>query len=78
MKIRLYTTLGCHLCEEAMSIVQLLDEQGMDILLEEIEISDSEPLIKCYGTKVPVIAREDNEEIDWPFSVNELYNFLNT
>ena len=61
-----------------MSIVQLLDEQGLDVLLEEIEISDSEPLIKRYGTKVPVIAREDNEEIDWPFSLNELYDFLNT
>ena len=77
MKIQLYTTLGCHLCEEAVSMVQLLHEQGMDILLEEIEISDSESLIKRYGIKVPVIAREDNEEIDWPFSVNELYDFLN-
>jgi len=78
LKIRLYSTLGCHLCDEAVSIVQLLQGQGLDILLEQIEISDSESLIKRYGIKVPVIAREDNEEIDWPFSVNELYDFLNT
>ena len=78
MNIRLYTTLGCHLCDEAMSMVHLLHGQGIDIVLEEIEISDSDSLIKRYGIRVPVIAREDDEEIDWPFSANELVSFLNT
>ena len=77
MNIRLYTTLGCHLCGEALALVHLLQGQGMDIGIEEVEIADSDELMKRYGIRVPVIAREDDEEIGWPFNLSELAHFLN-
>ena len=77
MNIRLYTTLGCHLCGEALALLHLLQDQGMDIGIEEVEIADSDELMERYGIRVPVIAREDDEEISWPFSLSELAHFLN-
>ena len=76
MKIRVYTTLGCHLCEEAMSLLAQVRGGDMNIEVEEIEIADSDEMINRYGVRVPVIAREDDEEIDWPFNINKLESFL--
>ena len=76
LNIRLYTTLGCHLCEEALRLVHHLQGQGMNIKVKEVEIADSDQLLGCYGIRVPVIAREDDEEIGWPFGLNELQQFL--
>ena len=76
MKIRLYTTLGCHLCEEAQSMLYQLRNQSTALFIEEIEIADSDAMIQLYGIRVPVIAREDNKEIDWPFNISELESFV--
>ena len=48
----------------------------MDIEVKEVEIADSDQLLGRYGIRVPVIAREDDEEIGWPFGLNELQQFL--
>ena len=76
MKIRLYTTLGCHLCEKALSMIQQFKSIGTATTVEAIEIADSDEMIKRYGIRIPVIAREDDKEIDWPFSINDLEKFL--
>ena len=76
MNIRFYTTLGCHLCEEALALVHCLQAEGLSINVEEIEIADSDELMEHYGIRVPVIAREDSEEAGWPFSLGELREFL--
>ena len=57
-------------------MVHLLQEQDDFLSLKEIEIADSNELIRLYGIRVPVIAREDDGEINWPFTLNELRNFL--
>lgn len=76
MNIKLFTTLGCHLCEEALALVQQLQQQGITINVEEVEIADSDELMEIYGIRVPVIAREDAAEIGWPFTRDELEQFL--
>jgi len=76
MKIRLYTTLGCHLCEKALSMIQHFKSIGTATTVEAIEIADSDEMIKRYGIRIPVIAREDDKEIDWPFSISDLERFL--
>ena len=76
MKIRLYTTLGCHLCEKALSMIPHLKSIGIATTVEAIEIADSDEMIKRYGIRIPVIAREDDKEIDWPFSISDLERFL--
>jgi hypothetical protein len=71
-QVLLYTTLGCHLCDDAMAIVQpILDKEGWKVSL--VEIADSPELVDKYGIRIPVLARVDNQdEIGWPFGVEEI------
>ncbi len=65
--LNLYTTLGCHLCEQALAIVHpLVAEKGIELKL--VEISESEALVEQYGIRIPVIRLEGREEeLGWPF-----------
>ena len=71
-QVLLYTTLGCHLCDDALAITQpILDKKGWAVSL--VEIADSPELIDRYGIRIPVLARVDNQdEIGWPFGVGEV------
>ena len=68
--------MGCHLCEQAMLLIRQLQNSGISLNVKEIEIADSDELMKRYGVRVPVIARPDDHEISWPFSLDELRLFL--
>tara|TARA_B110000503_G_scaffold109272_1_gene163406 strand:- start:261 stop:500 length:240 start_codon:yes stop_codon:yes gene_type:complete len=72
---QLFTTLGCHLCEQAHELLLSLTGQGMELRIELIEIVDSAELMDRYGITIPVIQVEDRE-ICWPFSIDELRAFL--
>lgn len=75
MIAQLFTTLGCHLCEEAHELLLSLTGQGMDLHIELVEIVDSEELMDRYGVIIPVI-KVAGREICWPFSIDELQAFL--
>ncbi len=68
----LYTTLGCHLCEQAQAMVEpLLPEYGFSI--QAIDIADSGDLIERYGVRIPVLFRPDKQqELGWPFDTAQL------
>jgi hypothetical protein len=70
--VLLYTTLGCHLCDDALAIAQpILDKKGWKVSL--VEIADSPELVDKYGIRIPVLARVDNQdEIGWPFGVEQI------
>ena len=60
-QVLLYTTLGCHLCDDALAITQpILDKKGWAVSL--VEIADSPELIDRYGIRIPVLARVDNQD----------------
>lgn len=68
----LYTTSHCHLCEQAEALLIHLKDQ-YEINLIPIEISDDDELTEKYGIKIPVIKRIDNQtELNWPFSENDI------
>ena len=74
MIITLYTTVGCHLCEQALAMLQNLP---MNITIVEVEIADDERLMEKYGLIIPVVGVENSQqEISWPFSVEELGEFV--
>jgi len=51
--ITIYGRTGCHLCEDALKVLQSLkDELHFDI--EEILIDGNEELEKLYSEKIPV------------------------
>ena len=59
-----------------MLLIRQLQNSGISLNVKEIEIADSDELMKRYGVRVPVIARPDGDEISWPFSLDELKLFL--
>ena len=73
--LNLYTTLGCHLCDEAA--VMVCKQNISDINVVSVEISESDNLLENYGVRIPVLKFEDaNKELAWPFSDEELSVFL--
>lgn len=76
MKVILYSTIGCHLCEQAKQILwPLLIEY--QFRLSEIDISDNDSLISHYGIRIPVLASPASErELNWPFDAVEVDTFF--
>ena len=75
MKTTLYTTLGCHLCEQALSQLYELQCEGLPVDVHVTEIADSEVLLETYSLRIPVVAA-GAKEIGWPFTLPELRAFL--
>ncbi|MFT6092177.1 MAG: thiol-disulfide isomerase/thioredoxin [Pseudohongiellaceae bacterium] len=75
VKIVFYTTLGCHLCEEAeQQLRHLVTANAVEV--EAVDISSSEDLVALYGIRIPVLKNMENEqELDWPFDYPELLQF---
>ena len=72
---QLLGTLGCHLCELAEAEVMPLVEHGL--LVELIDIADSEALFEAYGLRIPVLRRVDTgAELGWPFDTEQIVAFL--
>ncbi len=71
-KISLYTTLGCHLCEQAEAIVEPLLEH-YDAVIELVEIADSDALLERYGVRIPVLRPQGTTlELAWPFDRDDV------
>ncbi len=69
----LYSTSHCHLCDNAIAILNDLAINSFKI----VEITESEPLLIRYGTRIPVLRREDNKaELNWPFNAQDVVQFL--
>ena len=68
----LYTTGGCHLCEQAEALVR---RQTAGV--STIEIVDDGELLERYGVRIPVLRRLDTGgELDWPFDVAAVRRLL--
>jgi hypothetical protein len=76
MQLRLYTTAGCHLCELAHQAL-LSVKTISDFELATIEIGDNDGLIQLYGVRIPVLRFPDGEEMDWPFSSQDILYKIN-
>lgn len=72
---QLFGTLGCHLCEVAEALLMPFVEHGL--LVELIDIGDSEAQVQTYGLRIPVLRRCDNgAELNWPFDADQVASFL--
>jgi len=77
MKITLYGTSACHLCEQALGMLLSL-ASDYDFSVIEIDISESDVLLAEYGTTIPVLLRMDNQKkLCWPFNVEDIGIFIN-
>lgn len=71
-----YTTLGCHLCEQAEELLREL-EQHREVTVEAVDIGNDEALVGRYGIRIPVVRNPSTAvEVGWPFSVEDLLTLV--
>lgn len=51
-------------------------ESGLPWQLRVVDIAGSDKLFERYGLRIPVLQRDDGEELNWPFEMEELGRFL--
>ena len=74
--VKLYTTLGCHLCEEGALLLSEVSNT-LQLSITEVEIAEDDALIEQYGVRIPVIqASHRQTDLAWPFGLSELKNYL--
>jgi glutaredoxin len=74
LTIYLYTTSACHLCDSAIA---LLTETNTSFEVIPIEIANDDQLILQYGTRIPVLKRDDTQlELAWPFNLSDINAFV--
>jgi len=52
--LRLLTRPGCHLCEEMKGLLNHLSS-GIDVSVEEVDITGNKTLEKQFGSEIPVL-----------------------
>lgn len=76
MRVYLYSTAGCHLCDLAKAVLWPMLAKHQ-FRLVEIDIADDDDLIARYGVRIPVLGAPITErELNWPFSVNDIDLFF--
>lgn len=68
----LYSTWGCHLCEQAE---QLLLDAGLAGQFQLVDIVDDESAFARYRLMIPVLCLGD-KELCWPFDTDRLTTWL--
>ncbi len=71
----LYTSVGCHLCEEAERIIEQVLPGYPQLTLTHVDIADDAELMDRYGVRIPVVAA-GGRELGWPFDETALRRFL--
>ncbi len=73
-KFRLYSSDGCHLCEQAHALCLPLFEQAE---LTVIDIVEDDKLVELYGVHIPVFERlSDNKKLFWPFTQQQVRELI--
>ena len=62
--VTLYGRNGCHLCEDALKVLQSLQVE-LDFEIEEILIDGDEELSKKYGEQIPVTLIDGKHHDMW-------------
>ncbi len=74
--VYLYSTLGCHLCEQAKAVLWPVLSH-YQLRLQEIDIAEDDALIERYGVRIPVLGvANQSAELNWPFDSQQVDAFL--
>lgn len=74
----LYSSEGCHLCEQAWQLCFELGIGNEVTVVDIVNSDDSEQLVERYGIRIPVIKKlADQSELGWPFDIEQLQEFVN-
>ena len=72
----LYTSLGCHLCEQALAVVTPLLGQ-FELSLQQQEIAGSDDLMDRFAVRIPVVRLESaQQDLGWPFDAQDFVHYM--
>lgn len=69
----LYSTVGCHLCDQAYSVITRCLANSLGNAIESVpinivDIADDDDLMRLYAIRIPVVKNQNsNAELGWPF-----------
>lgn len=72
--LTLYSTWGCHLCEEAEAMLRAASAEFVTV-----DIVDDPAAFALYRTEIPVLAQHHAghiTELKWPFDKAALHTFI--
>jgi len=72
VQVKLLSTESCHLCEQALVLINRACPEAQ---VEVLDIGESDALIERYGSRIPVLCDGDRE-LNWPFSLLDVRTFL--
>jgi len=76
-RIVVYSKPGCHLCEDALRMLQEL-RGGFNLAVEEIDITTDRELFKKYFEKIPVLLIADRITLSAPITKQDVLQALNS
>ena len=76
-RIVVYSKPGCHLCEDALQMLQGLRRQ-FALTIEEIDITTDRELFKNYFEKIPVLVIDDRRTLVAPITRQEVFQALSS
>ena len=77
MRLLLFGTSGCHLCEQAREIIQDCLSDRYDKWIEAIDIAEFEQWQTQYAVRIPVLYDpETQKELGWPFDQTQVKEFM--
>ena len=75
----LYSSEGCHLCEQAVEIISnvIPDHQIRIVDIIDTNIESEQNLVELYGVHIPVLERlSDNAKLFWPFEQSQVVELI--
>lgn len=75
MKVEFFTRPGCHLCDEARSVL-LAERERTPFELDEIDIETDGSLVREYGLRIPVVVIDGEEAFEYTVDPAELVTRL--
>lgn len=72
--VTVYTRPGCHLCEQAIGLLEGLERP--DIRIETVDIEGDDGLLKRYLERIPVVALDGVELYEFHVDADDLLRRL--
>lgn len=78
MKLILFGTSACHLCEMAHELLIPLLKNYPSCLLEPVDIAEQTQWQEQYAIRIPVLFHpQSQQELGWPFDQAAVIKFIN-
>jgi hypothetical protein len=77
MRLLLFGTSGCHLCEQAGEIIRECLSDRFEQWVETVEITEVEQWQTQFAVRIPVLYHpETQKELGWPFNQIQVEEFI--